>query len=196
MPPTRRELGQRLGVCAQTADFHLRALARKGYLELGRQARGVRAAPRAVSSGSRAAPRLAATARPAPEVVAQVPLLGRVAAGRPIEALEHAEAQLSVPHGCPADFALRVQGDSMREAGILDGDLVFVQRAAEARDGEIVVAVIGEGEGREATVKRFRRRRDRVVLEAANPDSPDLVVRRGEACALAGRVVGVQRTWK
>jgi len=196
LPPTRAELGRELGVSAQTADFHLRALARKGYVGLGRKARAVTANVPATP----AAPD--APASPAPtstqedrRMAEQVPLLGSVAAGDPSAALEDAADAVSLPAGCRADFALRIVGESMRDAGILDGDLVFVRRVAEPRDGEIVVAVVGEGEGREATVKRLRRHRGRVILEAANPAYQDRVLVPGEPCSVAGRVVGLQRTW-
>jgi repressor LexA len=178
VPPTRAELGRALGVSPQTADFHLRALARKGVLEMKPLA------ARAVRE-----PALGPAAR-------QVPLLGRVAAGAPLPALEDAEGAVPLPPGCRADFALRVQGDSMIEAGILPGDLVLVQQARSARAGEIVVALLGEGETMEATVKRFRSRAGRVVLEPANRRLRPREVGPDEAFALAGRVVGVLRWWK
>jgi repressor LexA len=168
-------------VSPQTADFHLRALARKGALELRpRSARAVRE-PSTSASGS--APR-------------RVPLLGRVAAGAPLPALEDAEGEVPLPAGCRADFALRVEGDSMIEAGILPGDLVLVQQARTARTGEIVVALFGSGETTEATVKRFRTRGGRVVLEPANRRLRPRTVDPAEEFALAGRVVGVLRWWK
>lgn len=178
MPPTRAELGRRLGVAAQTADYHLRALQKKGYLQLGRKARAVASA--------------VALAPPA----RRVPLLGRVAAGQPQAALEHAEAQIPVPDSTRADFALRVEGDSMLGVGIHDGDVVLVEQVTEARDGEIVVAIVGEGECREATVKRLRRRGRGFVLEAENPAYPDLEISPEQGLELAGRVVGLVRTWK
>lgn len=176
-PPTRAELGRLLGVSAQTADFHLRALARKGLIRISRQARGIAAAP------AGAAPRV-------------VPIIGRVAAGAPLLAIQNLEGALPLPEGCGADFALRVAGDSMIEAGILDGDLVLVEQSATAKKGDIVVALIGEGDAMEATVKRYLPERGRIVLRPANATLSDLVVRRGEAFALAGRVVGVLRLWK
>ncbi len=177
-PPTRAELGKLLGVSAQTADFHLRALERKGWLRLGREARGVRW----VVGGVPAAARV-------------VPVVGRVAAGTPLLAVENLEGSLPLPEGSGADFALRVEGDSMIEAGILDGDLVLVRRGETASRGDIVVALLGEGEEMSATVKRYLPGRDRIVLRPANATLPDLVVPRGEAFAIAGRVVGVLRLW-
>jgi repressor LexA len=193
VPPTRAELGRALGVSPQTADFHLRALARKGVLELKPlAARAVReaAAPPAASR------RTARSSTSEPPAARSVPLLGRVAAGSPLLALEHAEGAVPLPPGCRADFALRVQGDSMIEAGILPGDLVLVQQVRAARAGEIVVALLGEGEAMEATVKRYRPRGGRVVLEPANRRLRPREVGPGEGFALAGRVVGVLRWWK
>lgn len=190
-PPTRAELGQLLGVSAQTADYHLRVLARQGYLSLSRQARALEFAP---------LPPGPASAGPSVETKAQkmrpVPLLGRVAAGRPLLAVENIESTLPLPAAIGADFALRVQGDSMIEAGILDGDLVLVKSAAAADKGEIVVALLGEGEETEATVKRYWPERGRVRLRPANAALRDFVVARDQPFALAGRVVGVLRFWK
>ena len=178
-PPTRVELGSKLGVRAQTADFHLRALERKGYVELGRNPRAIRllvAPPRNSQS--------------------TIPILGCVAAGVPLLALENQEGQLPRLLDSRADFALRVHGDSMIEVGILDGDLVLVEQVSTAARGEIVVALLGEGAAMEATVKRYLPERGRIVLHPENCAFPDRVVRRGEAFALAGRVVGVLRCWR
>lgn len=191
-PPTRVELGEKLGVRPQTADFHLRALAQKGYVELGRNSRSVRLLVPAGVSGSRAEKtQVVAAASERPEI----PILGRVAAGLPILAVENQEGKLPQMEGSRADFALRVRGDSMIEAGILDGDLVLVEQVAEASKGEIVVALLGEGETMEATVKRYLPERGRIVLRPENPRLKDRVVRREESFALAGRVVGVLRWW-
>jgi len=196
VPPTRAELGRALGVSPQTADFHLRALARKGVLELKPlAARAVRETRSAAAAPPRAAARRAAAA-PSDPPARSVPLLGRIAAGSPLLALEHAEGAVPLPPGCRADFALRVQGDSMIEAGILPGDLVLVQQARTARPGEIVVALLGEGEATEATVKRYRTRGGRVVLEPANRRLRPREVGPEDGFALAGRVVGVLRWWK
>lgn len=176
-PPTRAELGALLGVRPQTADHHLRALARKGYLSLARGARAMELAPAAEKARS-------------------VPVVGRVAAGQPLLAVENLEGRLPLPAAIGADFALRVQGDSMIEAGILDGDLVLVRKAASASKGDIVVALLGEGEQQEATVKRYWPERGRLLLRPANARLRDLVIGKDQCCTLAGRVVGVLRTWK
>ncbi len=220
-PPTRAELGQALGVSAQTADFHLRALQRKGHLRLSRLSRGIEllgtraTTARATTARGitargatgRATTGRATTARGHAAVpghgaagergmdTPRIPLVGRVAAGAPLTAIENLDGDLPLPDGCSADFALRVQGDSMIEAGILDGDLVLVARAEQAERGDIVVAMVGEGDTVEATVKRYLPQRGRVVLRPANSAMSDIVVRPGEAFALAGRVVGVLRLW-
>lgn len=188
MPPTRAELGRRLGVSAQTADYHLRALERKGYLELGRKARALRLLPPA-------APEAPEPPEGAVTRWREVPLLGRVAAGNPLLALEDAEDRIPLPEGSRADYALRVEGDSMRDAGILDGDVVLVERGGSYLDGEIVVAVLGAGEVREATVKRLRRCPGGWLLEAANPAYCDRQVGPQDGLEVAGRVVGLMRTW-
>lgn len=183
-PPTRVELGEKLGVRAQTADFHLRALEQKGYVELGRNSRSIRLL---VAEPAQAAS--FAAEEPA------IPILGRVAAGVPILAVENHEGKLPRLEGSQADFALRVRGDSMIEAGILDGDLVLVEQVPEASKGEIVVALLGDGEEMEATVKRYLPERGRIVLRPENQALKDRVVRKDDAFALAGRVVGVLRCW-
>jgi len=198
VPPTRAELGRLLGVSPQTADFHLRALERKGVLELkplsARAMRETAPPPAATPRGKKSPRRAAASRVAAPTRI--VPLLGRVAAGSPLLALENVEGEVPLPAGCRADFALRVEGDSMIDAGILPGDLVLVQQTRSADSGEIVVALLGEGEAAEATVKRLRTRGRRIVLEPANRRLRPRTVDPAEGFALAGRVVGVLRWWK
>lgn len=202
-PPTRAELGRILGVSAQTADFHLRALKRKGYVRMSRHARGVTFVPvqrqAAVQAGSPLKPDVTSQeAQTSLESIEAevVPVLGRVAAGRPLFAIENLERSIPLPKGCGVDFALGVRGDSMIEAGILDGDLVLVKQAKTARRGDIVVALLGEGDALEATVKRYIPERGRVVLRPENDTMSDIVVKRGEGFSLAGKVVGVLRLWK
>ena len=178
-PPTRAELGAHLGVSPQTADFHLRALERKGYLKLGRSSRSIHLLITDIGQMSEE----------------NIPILGRVAAGVPILAIENQEGHLPRISGSAADFALRVAGDSMIDAGILDGDLVLVQQADTVSSGEIVVALVGEGEQIEATVKRYLPKRNHVVLRPENANMEDIVVRREDNFSLAGRVVGVMRWW-
>ncbi|MBM3318502.1 MAG: repressor LexA, partial [Candidatus Eisenbacteria bacterium] len=121
-----------------------------------------------------------------------VPILGRVAAGGPLLAAENIEGHFDAGRlaRLGGDFALRIQGESMRGAGILPGDIVLVRSDPEPGDGEIVVALIGD----EATVKRFRREPGRVVLQPENPDYAPLVLDESSPpLRILGRVVGVYR---
>ena len=178
MPPTRAEIATGLGFStASSAEDHLQALAKKGALDLTPgTARGLRL-------------------REFPGVPIQglLPLVGRVAAGSPILAAEHIEAQyridaaLFTPH---ADYLLRVRGASMQDAGILDGDLLVVHKTAEARSGQIVVARLGE----EVTVKRLKRRGREITLMAENAAfAPIVVDPKKTPFAIEGIAVGVIR---
>ena len=177
MPPTRAEIAAGLGFrTASSAEDHLRALARKGVLELTPGAsRGMRLLDR---------PELPGTG---------LPLVGRVAAGSPMLAAEHIERHLRLDPALfapRADYLLRVHGLSMRDAGILDGDLLAVHKTADARTGQIVVARLGDY----VTVKRLERQEGRVLLVAANPDfAPIVVDGKGEALTIEGIGVGLIR---
>jgi len=179
MPPTRAEIVTAFEFRSPTAaDDHLRALARKGAIELlPGTSRGIRVLD-------------AEESQPVPE---GVPLVGRVAAGLPMLATESVEAWYKLDRRmfvAEPDFLLRVQGWSMRDAGILPGDLLAVQRRATAQNGEIVVARLGD----EVTVKRFERRGDIVRLIAANPDfAPIRIDLRREELIIEGRAVGLIR---
>ena len=172
MPPTRAEICAALGFASpNAAEEHLRALQRKGAIEmLGGTARGIR-----LTEGI------------------GLPLIGRVAAGSPILAEEHVQGRYQVDPSLftpRADYLLRVRGLSMRDAGILDGDLLAVHRTEEARTGQIVVARVHD----EVTVKRFRRRGATVELLPENPDFKPIVVdTREESLAIEGIGVGVIR---
>ena len=171
-PPTRAELARVMGFRSpNAAEAHLRALARKGALEiLPGASRGIRLRE---EEG--------------------LPVVGQVAAGSPILAQEHIETRYALDPRLfrpRAHYLLRVRGMSMREAGILDGDLLAVHRSAEARDGQIVVARLGD----EVTVKRLRRRGGRILLLPENPDyRPVEVDPRREPFAIEGLGVGVVR---
>lgn len=175
LPPTRAEIARALGFRSiNAAEDHLRALARKGMIELLPGAsRGIRLR---TPSG--------------------IPVVGRVAAGAPILAEEHIEGHYRLDQSLfrpPAHYLLRVRGMSMRDAGILDEDLLAVHRTPEARNGQIVVARLHD----EVTVKRFRRRRDVVLLIPENPDFPTLRVDlRHEPFAIEGLGVGIIRNGK
>lgn len=176
MPPTRLEIARMLGVRSVNAvEDHLKALVRKGYVELlsGRN-RNIRL----LQDAGKGEPGL--------------PLVGRVAAGTPILAEQNIEAHynsadLFRPR---AHYLLRVQGLSMRDAGIGDGDLLAVHHTPEARNGQIVVARLQD----DVTVKRFRRQQHWVQLLPENPDfAPIEIDLRTDACVIEGIAVGVIR---
>jgi repressor LexA len=175
-PPTVREIGLGVGLASpSTVHAHLAKLESAGHI------RRDPTKPRAMLVNQAPA---AAGAPAAPSAAAALPLVGSVAAGVPRLAEEHVEDWVTTPF--EGDFVLRVTGESMRDAGILDGDLVVVRRADTARDGEIVVAMIDD----EATVKRLRRRDGRVHLMPENDAFTPIVV---DEVALSGVVVGVLR---
>lgn len=182
LPPTRAELSARFGFRSpNAAESHLRALDSKGVIQLERgRSRGITLTALAADS-------LPDTARDA------LPLVGRVAAGSPVLAQENVERDVRLDaalfHPRP-HYLLRVDGMSMRDAGILDGDLLAVHRTPEARDGQIVVARIDD----EVTVKRFEHAGDRVLLHAENPDFDRIEVDlRRQSLAIEGLGVGVLR---
>ncbi|WP_027015972.1 transcriptional repressor LexA [Comamonas composti] len=192
-PPTRAEIASTLGFkSANAAEEHLQALARKGVIELvSGTSRGIRLKAETVRNinaarGSSFALPLAALA---PLVL---PLVGRVAAGSPILAQEHIDQTYSVEPSlfqAKPDYLLRVRGMSMRDAGIMDGDLLAVQSTREARNGQIVVARLGD----DVTVKRLRRTAGGVELLPENPDYPVIRVSSEEPFEIEGLAVGLIR---
>lgn len=177
-PPTVREIGEAVGLTSSSSvHAQMRNLERKGLL------RKDAARPRAIEvTGSR---RTSATA---------VPLLGRIAAGAPVLADEQVEEYLSVPSTFAKDedhFALRVQGDSMVGAGILDGDIVVVRPQDQAKDGDIVAALVPGPAEDEATVKRFKQRSGRVTLAPENPKMDPIDMPKDGR--ILGQVVAVMR---
>ena len=186
-PPTVREIGEAVGLASpSTVHAHLANLERAGLL------RRDPTKPRALDLiGHRRESR----AEPAREAeVVKFPLLGQIAAGGPLLAEQNIEDELGVPEPLArrADFLLRVKGDSMIEAGILDGDVVVVQRAQDASNGEIVVALVGDDEfADEATVKTFYRDGNRVRLQ---PENAALEPIYADFVQILGRVTGVFRT--
>jgi repressor LexA len=185
-PPTVREIGERVGLASpSTVHAHLANLERAGLL------RRDPTKPRALEliGRERRDPIPAAAAEPAD--VTRLPLVGEIAAGGPLLAEENIEDYLPMPTRAKGDFLLRVKGESMIDAGILDGDLVIVQRAQDARNGEIVVALAGDDESAdEATVKTFYREDGRVRLQ---PENSALQPIYAPHVQILGRVVGVFR---
>ena len=185
LPPTVREIGERFKVTPRAAFDHLRALERKGMLQ--RRATAGRTSRSLVPSEG---------GGPRPHAV---PILGRVAAGQPLLAAENREGELHIaPASLPGRgedvFALRVRGDSMIEAHICDGDLVLVRRQDSAQPNDIVVAMVESGGEAEATVKRFQRDGDRVVLKPEHPTMAPIVVDpRRTPVKIIGKVVGLLR---
>ena len=185
-PPTVREIGERVGLASpSTVHAHLANLERAGYL------RRDPTKPRALElTGLRrhdaAGPTREAAAQP-------LPLVGEIAAGGPLLAEENVEEYVDLPERLcgPADFLLRVKGDSMIDAGILDGDLVVVRRQNTATNAEIVVALAGEDEtADEATVKRYFRESGRIRLQPENAALEPIYARHVQ---ILGKVVGVFR---
>jgi repressor LexA len=172
-PPTRAEIANKLGFKSpNAAEEHLKALARKGAIEMIPGAsRGIRI----------------------PDNQTGLPLIGRVAAGEPILAIEHIEKRLDIPSSLfspPADFLLEVHGDSMIEVGILEGDLIAVHKTNQASNGDIVVARIGD----EVTVKRLQQENNIVRLLPENKDyAPIIVDLASESMEIEGLYVGVIR---
>ena len=199
LPPTWAEIAQAFGFRqTRAAQKHLQALAAKGYLELlPGKARGIRLGGLSPAGGT--GPDGIARARRSGERPAQVslPILGRVAAGSPIGADAQVEGAQVEKHlivdrvmFSPApDYLLRVRGDSMRDDGIFDGDLVAVHRTADARDGQVVVARV-DGE---VTIKRLQLRRGNVRLLPRNPDFPPIEVAPGQEFAIEGVYCGLIR---
>lgn len=180
LPPTRADIVAHFGFASpNAAQCHLRALARRGAIELRpNQARGI----------------IPVRREPAAERPMQgLPLIGRVNAGTPVLAVENHEDAIQVDPGRfrpTPDFALRVHGDSMIEAGIHDQDLLLVHKTPEARSGQIVVARLGD----EVTVKRLRRKGRATWLEPANPRYPRITISQADDFAIEGLGVGVIRT--
>jgi repressor LexA len=185
-PPTVREIGDAVGLASpSTVHAHLANLERAGLLKRDPTK------PRALELVGR----VRAEAAPAHSDTPVLPLVGRIAAGGPLLAEEAVEDRIAVPEvlGRNADFLLRVKGESMVDAGILDGDIVVVRRQDDARDGEIVVALVGEDESAdEATVKTFHRDPGgRVRLQ---PENSALEPLYPEHVTILGKVTGVFRS--
>jgi len=193
-PPTRAEIAAELGFrSANAAEEHLQALARKGVIELvGGTSRGIRLQSETLRALNEA--RGKQYSLPLPSLAQlTLPLVGRVAAGSPILAQEHIDQSFLMEATMfprRPDYLLKVRGMSMRDAGILDGDLLAVQRTKEAKNGQIVVARLGD----DVTVKRLRRTRSSIELIPENPDFETIVVPFGDVdFELEGVAVGLIR---
>ena len=192
-PPTRAEIASTFGFkSANAAEEHLQALARKGVIDLvSGTSRGIRLRADTVRNinAARGNSFVLPLTSMAPLVL---PLVGRVAAGSPILAQEHIDQSYSVEPSLFAakpDYLLKVRGMSMRDAGIMDGDLLAVQATHEARNGQIVVARLGD----DVTVKRFKRTPQGIELLPENPDYKVIHVSSEEPFAIEGLAVGLIR---
>jgi repressor LexA len=178
-PPTVRDIGKAVGLASSsTVHAHLANLEKLGLL------RRDPTKPRAMELLGRASAAVRDAVKPG------LPLLGQVAAGQPIIAEENVEEYIETPAACggeSGEYLLRVRGESMKNAGILDGDLVVVRRQEAARDGEIIVALVED----EATVKRFFRDGDHIRLQPENDEMDPILVRD---VRVLGRVVGLMRS--
>jgi repressor LexA len=186
-PPTVRDIGKAVGLASSsTVHAHLANLEKVGLL------RRDPSKPRAIEMLDKAAGAAGGVVDAVKSVVSSggLPLVGQVAAGQPILAEENIEEYVTVPElagGEEGEYVLRIRGDSMKNAGILEGDYVVVRRQDTATDGEIVVALVGE----DATVKRFFREEDHVRLQ---PENELMEPIRSREVRVLGRVVGVLRT--
>ncbi len=184
-PPTIRELGQKLGIRSlRGVTTHLDAIAKKGFLKREPRARSI-------SLSDLVAPF---------EGAMRVPIIGRIRAGQPVLAQEQVEGHVVIDgewigakgasDAGTQHFALKVRGESMVGAGILDGDHVIVRQQATAKNGDIVVALLGD----EATVKRFYKEEQYVRLQPAHPTMEPIIVTPQQPLAILGKVVAVFRT--
>ena len=184
-PPTIRELGKLLGIKSlRGVTTHLDAIAKKGFLKREPRARSIR---------------LVDLVAPFQQAI-RVPVVGRIRAGAPILAQEQVEGHVVVDGSwisvkasstdAPTHFALKVKGDSMINAGILDGDHVIVRQQPTVEEGEIVVALLGD----EATVKRFYRQGDQIRLQPEHPGMGPILVTKQQPLTILGKVVAVFRS--
>ncbi len=192
-PPTRAEIAGELGFkSANAAEEHLQALARKGVIELvSGTSRGIRLKSDMLRSINESRVKQFTLPLQSLNQLA-LPLIGRVAAGSPILAQEHVDQTYYLEGSLfqrKPDYLLKVKGMSMRDVGIMDGDLLAVQSAKDAKNGQIVVARIGE----EVTVKRFRRNKNVIELHPENPDFQVIIVEPDEQFEIEGLAVGLIR---
>jgi repressor LexA len=193
-PPTRAEIANELGFrSTNAAEEHLQALARKGVIEIAAgTSRGIRLLESSLSGYIQQSSN-STTQNSTSQI--NLPLIGRVAAGSPILATEHIEANYMVDttyFSTKPDFLLKVRGNSMKDIGIMDGDLLAVKKTDSARNGQIVVARIGD----EVTVKRYQKTSSGISLLPENSEfSPIIINDTEENFALEGLAVGLMRNW-
>ena len=192
-PPTRAEIAKALGFkSANAAEEHLQALARKGYIQLvSGTSRGIRLKNPDYASALESSRTPYSLSLPGLGQLL-LPLVGRVAAGSPILAQEHIEQSYAVQDSLfsqTPDYLLKVRGLSMRDIGILDGDLLAVKSTSDARNGQIVVARLGE----EVTVKRFEKNVSGIHLHPENPDFSTIHVSPSDNFHIEGLAVGLIR---
>lgn len=184
MPPTVREIGNHFEISSTNGVRSiLAALIKKGYISRSpRLSRGIE-----IIGSNEEEKELS------PSNTIEIPIVGRVAAGTPILAVQNLEGTVTIDRdflACRTDvFALRVKGDSMINAGIFDGDLIFARQQKTADRGEIIVAQVDN----EATVKYYHPNADHVELRPANPSYRPIIVKRDKDFSIAGRVIGVMR---
>ena len=188
-PPTRAEIAKTLGFkSANAAEDHLKALARKGAIELTAGAsRGIRLLDNDNHGLNETSPLGSILS------ALQLPIIGHVAAGSPILAAEHIEREIGVETSLfsqTPDYLLRVRGLSMRDIGILEGDLLAVKKTSDARNGQVVVARIGD----DVTVKRLQLKNNTITLLPENPDFQPITIDPSDEFSLEGIAVGLIRT--
>lgn len=207
VPPSFDEMKDALNLRSKSGIHRLiTALEERGFIRrLAHRARAIevlrmpealeaRSRPRATTDAGRAATPPAGSSGPAAQVQ-ELPVMGRIAAGTPIEAISEVSHMLAVPgsmlSGQGQHYALEVRGDSMIEAGINDGDIVVIREQTTAENGDIIVALV---EGQEATLKRFRRVRGMIALEAAN-SAYETRILHDDQVEVQGRLVGLIRSY-
>lgn len=204
VPPSFDEMKEALDLRSKSGIHRLiTALEERGFIRrLAHRARAIEIVrlPDSIDGGSRSTPPAPVAPLPAPggyreAVSIELPIMGRIAAGTPIEAISHASRNVAVPAAMLAararHYALEVKGDSMVNAGINNGDIVVIQEQPTAQNGDIVVALI---EGEEATLKTFRRRGSTIALEAANP-AYETRLYQDHQVKVQGKLVGLIRTY-
>jgi repressor LexA len=192
IPPTLQELGDMVGVTAQTISEHMKALERKGYIaRMQSKARGY------ISTALPREGRMKKYKEGATEVAASIPILGKVPAGVPLSAVEDIEGTVPVPQELARRgklFALRVRGDSMVGEGILDGDIAIIRQQSAADSGDVVVAIVEGMAEPEGTLKRYRPQKGGVILEPANPAYEPILLWDPKSLQIVGKLVGLVRT--